>query len=202
MKTKLLLPLFVLLAIGLNGQDKSVFQFEPTAENPFGLPNPDAPLETMDYAPLIGKSQCKSVTRLPDQTWGDTTTMTWRYKYIMNGYAVQDETFKENGTYAGSIREYNADSAAWYVHYYSVSGVLPTLPSWEGGKTDDTTMVLYRDNTAPNGMEGYYRITFSEISYDGFNWAGEWTNKDESIICCGIFSARKKTDTVYNAVFT
>ncbi|MDW3196525.1 MAG: hypothetical protein R8G66_29385 [Cytophagales bacterium] len=182
MKTNLLLPLFVLLAMTLQAQDQSKFQYEPSVENPFGLPNPKAPPEIKDYDPLMGESHCKSVTRLPDQTWGDTTTMTWRYKYIMNGHAVQDETFKEDWTYAGSIRQYNADSAAWYVHYYSIPGIPSTLPSWEGGKTNDTTMILYRDNTAPNGMEGFYRITFSDISYDSFNWAGEWTSKDESIV--------------------
>lgn len=182
MKTNLLVTLFSLFMIGLHAQDQSVFQYEPSARHPFGLPNPEAPPEVKDYDPLIGVSQCKSVQRLPDQTWGDTTAMTWRFKYIMNGYGVQDETFRENGTYAGSIRQYNADSAAWYVHYYSVPGIPATLPSWEGGKTDDATMVLYNENTAPNGMEGFYRITFSDMSYDGFNWAGEWVNKDESII--------------------
>ncbi len=168
--------------IGLQAQDQSKFQYEPSPENPFGLPNPEAPPETKDYDPLIGESRCKSLMRLPDQTWGDTTAMTWRFKYIMNGYGVQDETFKDDGTYAGSIRQYNADSAVWYVHYYSVPGIPSTLPSWEGGKTADRTMVLYNENTAPNGMEGFYRITFSDMTYDGFNWAGEWVNKDESIV--------------------
>ena len=31
-------------------------------------------------------------------------------------------------------------------------------------------------------MEGNYRITFKNISNDGFNWIGEWVNLDESIV--------------------
>ncbi len=182
MKTHLLLFLLGLFSLSLNGQDLSLHPYESSAKNPFGLPNPEAPEQIKDYAPLIGECRCKSVTRLPDQTWGDTTAMTWRWKYIMNGYGVQDETFKDDGTYAGSIRQYNTDSAAWYVHYYSFPGVPNTLPSWKGGKTDESTMILYRDNTAPNGMPGYYRITFFDISKEGFNWAGEWVNKDETIV--------------------
>lgn len=181
MKTHLLLFLLGLFSLNLNGQDLSLHPYESSAQNPFGLPNPEAPEQIKDYAPLIGECQCKSVARLPDQTWGDTLAMTWRFKYIMNGNAVQDETFKADGTYGGSIRQYNADSAKWYVHYLSFPGAPNTLPAWEGNKTDENTIKLYRDNTAPNGMPGYYRITFFDMSENGFNWAGEWVNKDETI---------------------
>lgn len=181
MKTYLLLALFSLIAIGLKAQNATEYRYEPSTQNPFGLPNPEAPPQTKDYESLIGECQCKSIARLPDQTWGDTTAMTWRFKYIMNGYGIQDETLKADGTYSGSIRQFNADSAKWYVHYYSSKGIPNTLPAWEGGKTDESTMVLYRDSTAPNGTPGFYRITFKDISSTGFNWTGEWVNKDETI---------------------
>ena len=79
----------------------------------------------------------------------------------MNGMAVQDETLKEDGKHSGSIRQYNADSVKWYVHYYSSSSATSTLSSWEGNKMENGNIVLYRDQPAPNGTPGFYRLTFS-----------------------------------------
>ncbi len=158
------------------------FNYEPSVEHPFGLPNPDAPQQLLDFAPLIGECDCKSVNRKPDQTWADPVDMVWRFKYIMNGMAVQDETLKSDGKHAGSIRQFIADSTRWYVHYYNSAAPTTVLPVWEGVKHEEGKIVLYRDQQAPNGMEGKYRLTFSDMSETGFKWAGEWVNMDESIV--------------------
>lgn len=167
-----------LISIQLSAQ----YEYQANKKNPYGKLNPEAPKETSNYAPLIGTCKCKSVARLDPNNWADTVMMNWTFKYIMNGKAVQDETLKEDGGHSGSIRQYNADSARWYVHYYSSNTATATLSAWEGNMTDDQTMILYRDQTAPNGMEGYYRITFSEMTTKGFKWAGEWVSKDETIV--------------------
>ena len=164
----------------VSGQDNATYAYEPSPDHPFGLPHPDMPEQHKDFAPLIGECLCKSLSRINQQTWGDTVMMTWRWKYIMNGMAVQDETLKEDGLHAGSIRQYIADSARWYVHYYSSNGPTATLPAWEGNKTENGDIILYRDQQAPNGMDGKYKITFSDISESGFNWLGEWVTPDES----------------------
>ena len=156
------------------------YDFEPSAEHPFGLPHPDAPKELLDWAPLIGECDCKSIARNPDQSWGDTIQMLWRFKYIMNGMAVQDETLKADGKHSGSIRQFIADSSRWFVHYYSSGSPSTILPAWEGNRTEDGKIILYREQKAPNGMDGYYKITFSEISETGFNWLGEWVNLAET----------------------
>lgn len=156
--------------------------FEPNTQHPFGKPNPKAPTQITDWAELIGESECKSISRNPDGTWADTLDMIWRFKYIMNGWAVQDETLKADGKNAGSIRQYNADSAAWYVHYYSSGYAAPVLPAWKGNINEEGEINLYKEQQAPNGMEGFYKISFTEISEKGFNWLGQWVNPDESII--------------------
>lgn len=157
------------------------YPYEPSPDHPFGLANPDAPKELLDWAPLIGECACRSVSRNPDGSWQDTVDMTWRFKYIMNGWGVQDETLKADGSYAGSIRQYIADSSRWFVHFYSSTGPTSILPAWEGNKQEEGDIVLYRDQTAPNGMSGDYKITFSEISEAGFRWKGEWVDKSRTI---------------------
>ncbi|MEL7247617.1 MAG: nuclear transport factor 2 family protein [Bacteroidota bacterium] len=171
-----LFGLFTLLTISGWSQTNS-YPFEPSPDHPFGLPNPEAPTEIMDWSDLIGECHCRSVSRNPDGSWQDTVDMTWRFKYIMNGWGVQDETLKMDGSYSGSIRQYIPDSSAWYVHYYSSAGPTAQLPSWQGVKHEHGQIILYRDQTAPNGIAGDYRITFSDISPEGFKWAGEWVDK-------------------------
>lgn len=186
MKANLLAWILFGICITLNfvqdvhGQEV-LYPFEPSIDHPYGLPNPEAPPQIVDWAPLIGSHTCHSVTRNPDGTWGDTLQMTWRWKYIMNGWAVQDETLKSDGTYAGSIRQYIPDSNQWNVHYYSSGTPVGTLPNWLGDLQKDGKIILYRSQKAPNGMEGFYKINFNDITDSGFSWLGEWVTPDESI---------------------
>ncbi len=177
---KLLLSIILVLVSSITL--KAQYEYEPSEEYPFGRIHPHAPNQLGDYAQLIGESKCTSVSRAPDQTWNPKIDMIWRFKYIMNGMAVQDQTLKSDGIHSGSIRQFNADSTKWYVHYYSSGSVPATLPSWEGGKTEDGKILIYRKQKAPNGLEGFYRITFYDISDSSFEWIGEWVNSDETII--------------------
>ncbi len=177
MKTKFLF-LVTLISTCVSAQ----YSFEPSGENPYGLPNPEAPKELMDFAPLIGECNCKSETRNADQSWAEPEDMLWRFKYIMNGMAIQDETLKQDGSHSGSIRQFIPDSTKWYVHYYSSKAPSTSLPTWEGNKEEDGKIILYREKKAPNGMDGYYRLSFYDIDDKGFKWIGEWVNKDESIV--------------------
>lgn len=169
-----LLLLFSFLSFSQN-------QYTVSDTNPYGSPNPEAPEQIKDFEGLIGKCDCKSVSRNQDQTWADPVDMTWEWKYIMNGMAVQDETIKADGKHSGSIRQFISDSSKWYVHYYSSGAPSTTLPTWEGGKKDNGNIVLYRDQKAPNGAEGWFRLTFYDIDDTGYKWVGEWTDKTEKV---------------------
>ncbi len=174
MKNYLTLALLFLCTM-LMAQEPSR-QYEPSKQYPFGRPNPFAPDQIKDFAPMIGECDCSSQSRNPDGSWQEPVSMLWRFKYIMNGNAVQDETLKSDGRHSGSIRQFSADSTRWYVHYYS-SGFPSTapLPVWEGNK-EEGKIVLYREQKAPNGMDGFYRLTFYDMSKTGYKWVGEWVD--------------------------
>ncbi len=163
-------------------QAQEIYKYEASVENPYGLPNPNMPDQLLDFSLLIGECDCQSIRRIDQNTWGEVVSMIWKFKYIMNGMAIQDETFSEDGRYAGSIRQFVADSSRWYVHFYNSQLPTSVLSVWEGNKSKEGNIILYKDQISPNGMEGNYKITFSEISKKGFNWRGEWVTKDESII--------------------
>ena len=172
--------LILALVPSLHSQD--FMEYEATASFPYGLPNPAMPDELLVFSPLIGDCNCRSVKRIDQETWADTLDMKWRFSYIMNGKGVQDQTWLPDGSHSGSIRQFIADSARWYVHYYSSAGPTPVLSAWEGNKTMDEEIILYRDQKALNGMEGRYKIRFYNISSDGFDWLGQWVTPDESIV--------------------
>lgn len=173
--------LFFAIAFSISYPVHSQNEYEPSAINPYGLPNPKAPSEILDYQDIIGICDCKSNTRNQDGIWAESVDMTWEFKYILNGLAIQDQTLKNDGAHSGSIRQFIAKDERWYVHYYSSISPSTKLATWEGGKKEND-IVLYKDQKSPTGTDGKYKITFSNISKDGFNWLGEWVTIDESII--------------------
>lgn len=175
MKTFIYLILYFVSILMATAQGK----YSADSSNPYGKINPEAPQELADYVPLIGTCDCVSTLRNQDGSWADPENIVWKWKYIMDGTAVQDETYKPDGSHSGSIRQFIADSSKWYVHYYSNKSPTTKLPAWEGGKRGDS-IVLYREQKAPNGMDGFYRITFSNINELGYNWLGEWVDTAES----------------------
>ena len=171
------------------------YDYEPSKAYPFGRLNPEAPKEVADFDPLIGECSCLSVTRDQEGNWGDSIPMTWRFKYILNGFGVQDETLKADGKHSGSIRQYIPTEKKWFVHYYSNNGPTQVLPAWSGEKVASGKIVLYRPQKAPIGTEGFYRITFDNISKEGFDWFGEWVDETEKIVypTWKITCSKKKT---------
>lgn len=159
---------------------ESNYQYEATPSNPFGKMNPRAPKELADFAPLIGICNCKSIVRTATGEWSkDTVNIVWRFKYIMNGMAIQDETLKADETHTTSIRQFHIDSAAWYVTFFSSATIFPKGAVWKGNKKEND-IVLYQSQKAPNGIDGFSRLTFHDISNEGFNWKGEWVNTAET----------------------
>jgi hypothetical protein len=147
---------------------------------PYGKANPNAPEQIKDYEPMIGLCNCKSTTRKQDGTWNDAEDITWEWKYIMNGTAVQDETLKPDGSHSGSIRQFIKDSSRWYVHWYSSKTPTTTFPVWEGNKKEGK-IVLYKEQKAPNGTDGFFRLSFYDMTKTGYRWIGEWVDKEETI---------------------
>lgn len=178
MKTQIISVLFALTSFTSFAQ----YSYEPTKTNPFGQPNPSAPEQIKDYEPMIGKCKCKSYRKGADGTWAEPVDMTWTFEYIMNGMAVQDKTLKADGKHSGSIRQYDADSAKWYVHYYSspTPGSAP-LAYWTGNR-EDGKIVLYRSQKSPQGYDGYSRLTFYDFSEKGYKWIGEWVDVGNTVV--------------------
>lgn len=177
----LTLFLFLTFLTGLSAQiSPERTQYEPSPKQPFGLPSPEMKDALKDFSPMIGLCDCKSVNRNPDGTWQDTVNINWSFKYILNGTAIQDETWKEDDKYTTSIRQFNTDSLKWVVTFFGSSPKSWKPGIWVGDKQGEN-IILYKDQKAPNGLEGVSRLTFYDITDHGYKWIGEWVDKAGTI---------------------
>ncbi|WP_460217964.1 hypothetical protein [Psychroserpens sp. MEBiC05023] len=151
-------------------------EYEANEQNPYGRPNSNAPEELQDFEKLIGICNCKSVQYNGDVA-GDTLNLKWRWKYILNGNAIQDDGWLDNGkiiTPFTSIRILNPHTKQWQVPFF-----VPFMTSepqiWKGGKLGDE-IVLRKSEPKSNGHEIESVLTFSNITEKGFNWIGKFVN--------------------------
>lgn len=185
MKHYILLVLsFLLLSCqtGMGGMERipraAALDYEPGAEHPYGLPNPDAPPELAQFAFMIGQNNCTE-ERLNNST-GEWVpgTRTWDANYFMNGHAIQDGG-RSGATTNGNIRIYDAVVAQWQVTFFS----MPTYSSgtWTGGM-EEQKMVLRQAQKAPGtDFDGHSTLTFFNISENSFDWLGAWVSVDGSV---------------------
>lgn len=68
------------------------------------------------------------------------------------------------------------------MHYYRAKKATPKLRTWSGNKTKDGNIILYSKQKAPNGTEGFSRLTFYNINKKGYKWIGEWVDKTEKVV--------------------
>jgi hypothetical protein len=176
-----ILTLFILSTIRVSSQENTI-SYRISKENPYGKYNPKAANEIQDYKDLIGLCKCTSETRNPDGSWQKSIKLTWKWKYVKNGTALQDETLKEDGKISGNIREYDTIAKQWNVNYYTSEKIPPQLTVWKSNKTTEGKIVLYTNQNDPNGVEGFSKVTFYDISDKGYKSIGEWTDLTEKTV--------------------
>lgn len=179
-KNGLLIILLVCVGLTSTAQSDNWSSYEASDEYPFGRKSPKAATQIDDFLPMIGICDCTSARRAPDGSWPDTTRKVWQFEYALNGTAIQDRSWADN-FYATSIRQIHVDSNVWVVNYSTFPGVSTIGGIWLGGKAGND-IVLEKPQQAPNGMDGISRLTFYNISDEGFDWKGEWVNDSMGIV--------------------
>lgn len=172
---------FFISIIRVSSQENTI-SYRISKENPYGKYNPKAATEIQDYKDLIGLCKCTLETRNPDGSWQKSLKLSWKWKYVLNGTALQDETLKEDGKISGNIRQYDTIVKQWNVNYYSSEKIPPQLAVWKSNKSTEGRIILYTNQNAPNGAEGFSKVTFFEISDKGYKSIGEWTDLSEKTL--------------------
>ncbi|MDA1372108.1 MAG: hypothetical protein O2971_15265 [Proteobacteria bacterium] len=153
--------------------------YEPSAEFPYGRPNPDAPPELAQFDFMVGENDC-SEERLNNATgeW-DPGQRTWDAYYYINGYAIRD-TGRSGAATNGNLRLFDTAAGQWLVTFYSMPAY--STGTWAGGM-EGGAMVLRQPQKAPGtDLDGFSRLTFSNITQQGFDWVGEWVSADDDSV--------------------
>lgn len=142
--------------------------YNPSPEHPFGLKNPDAPEELEQFAFMIGHFDCKDRIRQPDGSWLEFPS-TWHGYYFLNGYGIIDRYW--SGRFAtANTRVFDPSSQTWKVTFFKMPGY--TSGVWEGRKEGER-LVMKRHTTRPDGSQALSRLTFYDISQEGYEWKSE-----------------------------
>lgn len=185
------LPCFVVAALALSGSalclaasppkapmdDVPDARYEPSPAFPFGRLNPEAPPETAQFAFMVGEFDCVDQILNPaDGSW-QTFKAIWNASYFLNGYGIQDKYWSAQ-VVTSNIRVFDRKKKKWVVTYFKkpdyASGV------WEGEKEDDK-LVMRQEIKSPDGKStGASRLTFYDISDEGFAWIAEAVFGDQA----------------------
>ncbi|HNP20015.1 MAG TPA: hypothetical protein PKL31_16370 [Fulvivirga sp.] len=148
---------------------KSIREFEPSEEYPFGRLNPNASPEVAQFSFMIGICDCIDSIRNQDGGWFSFPSI-WQTKYFLNGTGIQDNYFNSQNP-TSSLRLYDPISKSWKVTYAQL-GRGYFVGTWEGGMVGDK-MILTQEQTTSTGQKFISRLTFSGISNEGFDWISE-----------------------------
>ncbi len=164
-----------------------VYEYEASSEFPFGRLNPNTPSEAAQFDFMIGKCECIDEIKQEDGSWQKSDkSWLWQTQYVMNGYGVMDW-----GRAFRSIRVFDKKQDKWVVTFISAhpeyfSGI------WKGGKAGNEIVLLR--NERDKGIKYVKRLTFYNISKEGFDWKAESVYKDGSVKVNGMISCQKKVD--------
>jgi hypothetical protein len=144
-------------------------------------PNPHAPPQLSRFAFLIGTWRCEAKLKRDDGTWQDLGG-TWEGRYILDGYAIEDE-FRmytpagELMVLGTNLRVYDPQKKAWNMKWLNaLAGTWTDLgPEELGGVQADDQAISYTLRE-PVAHHAFTRATYTNFSADHFTWRGERSN--------------------------
>ena len=165
------------------GEKNLPVENEPSPAHPHGKLNPKAPPETAQFSFMIGEFDCKDKIQGADGKWTESDVV-WNSTYFLNGSGIQDRFWSKQVVATGT-RIFNKAKGKWIVNYFQTN---PTYFAgvWEG-KKEGSKMIM----RAPRG-ENESRLTFHNITKDGFDWIGETALKDGSAKPFWIISCKRR----------
>lgn len=143
------------------------------AENPWGTKNEKAPEEVRQFGQIAGLWLIQNESMNRQGEWSAPDTAYWAFKYILDGYAVQDLYLVERDGVYGSltqIRLFQPEEENWRIKYISTNSDGTTQHGDFIATEEDGAMVMNELEL----KEGSVRITFFDMQSDSFQWRTEY----------------------------
>jgi hypothetical protein len=150
-------------------------------EQQYGKLNAKAPRELSQFAFLIGKWSGEAKLKREDGAW-ETLKAAWEGRYILDGYAIEDEYRMTTSTgellvLGMNLRTYDSKKKVWNMKWLNaLAGTWTDLGSEQlGGVRADENTISYIMKE-PVARHAFTRATYTNISTDHFTWRGERSN--------------------------
>jgi len=159
------------------------------SDSPFGKLNRKAPKETEQFGQLAGVWQCTNFAFVNGQ-WFSGWPAIWVWKYVLDGFAVQDLWFQKEENlpppsvslhrdYSGTnMRIYDTAKEKWEIMWFHNglnSKGTPNGTSQFEAEFMDGQIIMTPKNPGSGPLR---RIVFHNITADSFDWESE-TSEDE-----------------------
>lgn len=142
------------------------------ASCPFGQVHPAAPEETAQFSFLIGEWSCSIRRMQKDGTLGQPTAATWTGRYILDGWAIQDEWISTDAqgklSHGMNVRSFNQETSKWDNRWLA-SGSLRWL-SFQSEQLGDRMVMTSEPRHDAKGRPFLSRNVFHDISNDAWRW--------------------------------
>lgn len=157
--------------------------FIDPGEHPFGRLHPEAPPETEQYGRLAGVWYTENKA-LHQGTWYCCWHAVWAWKYVIDGFAVQDYWFQlekdlppvtplGRNSSLTQLRVFQPDSGTWSVSFVNNrAGAGGPVRGSFLSREEEGTMVMWPPKPDDPGAP-LRRIVFYDISRDHWRWRFE-----------------------------
>ncbi len=146
-------------------------------EYPYGRLHPKAPPETEHWGRLAGEWDCSLEARSASGEWVQRSQAKWVWKYILDGFAVQDLWYVKWLDTPPQISSMNRDFMGTNVRMYK-----PKEKKWEAvwlanarNTTSRFDAISDEDEVVMTNFSGktWTRITFHNFTENTFDWKSE-----------------------------
>jgi len=161
--------------------------------NLWGTANKEAPDEVKQYGQLAGLWAIKTKNMDRAGKWSDGKPAFWVFKYILDGFAVQDLYLQDKGDGTDvkitQIRQFDLKIKKWTVAW--INTVSTKNGSFISHKEDDAMIMI----DAKQLEDPKYRVVFKNMSAETFVWEYQIVSSGSSKwLSVAIFTATKMAD--------
>jgi len=176
----LILISMVIIFILFNKLSNQIFKPKQIT-NLYGQLNKNAPKETSEFGQLVGVWDCTISNLNNEGIWIDSKAE-WTWKYILDGYAIQDFWSRKanreidstlSDYYGTNVRIFDPQKKKWIISW-AENGKNSMSGLWEANIKEDKTIEIY-DNT------NQWLITFFNIKEKTFDWKWDFRQKDSTM---------------------
>ncbi|WP_298899094.1 hypothetical protein [uncultured Psychroserpens sp.] len=163
----------------------------------YGMINPEAPKQTIEFGQLVGLWDCVSKDLVKDENGNEkwyTNKAFWKWEYILGGHAILNNWWQEDNSpnavtkeyFASGVFIFNPETALWEI---TVMNSRPHKLSsqFQGNRMDDNLKISDTTKT--------WQITFHNITNDSFQWKYDIVTEEGNWKTLSEISAKKTIET-------